>query len=95
MGLPVLTCQGQALAGRIAGSLLASGGMDELIADNLEDYAQRALELARDPTRLRTMRSRLSAPAWRARLFAAERYCRDLEDAYQQIAGRTAPAAAH
>jgi protein O-GlcNAc transferase len=95
MGLPVLTCQGQALAGRIAGSLLASGGMDELIADNLEDYAQRALELARHPTRLRTIRSRLSAPAWRARLFAAERYCRDLEDAYQQIAGRTAPAAAH
>ena len=45
-GLPVVTCQGNAFAGRVAASLLNAVGLPELVTHNLADYEALALRLA-------------------------------------------------
>jgi len=42
-GLPVLTCRGNAFAGRVAASLLTTVGLPELITATLQEYAARAV----------------------------------------------------
>src|SRR5262249_5504913 len=49
VGLPVLTCRGNAFAGRVAASLLNAIGLPELVTGNMADYEALALTLARDP----------------------------------------------
>jgi protein O-GlcNAc transferase len=61
-GLPVLTCPGSSFAGRVAGSLLRSVGLDELVTTSLEEYEARALRLAQDTDLLRRVRARLARP---------------------------------
>jgi protein O-GlcNAc transferase len=81
-GLPVVTCAGEAFVARVAGSLLRSVGLSELITFNLDDYEALALRLARDPGRLADIRARLQASRSSAPLFDATRYARDLETAF-------------
>src|SRR5208283_3218408 len=59
-GLPVLTCKGEAFAGRVAASLLNAVGMPELVTENLKDYEALALALARDPARLQAVKEKLA-----------------------------------
>ncbi len=47
-GLPVLTLAGETFVSRVAGSLLRTMGLPELIATSLEDYEATARRLARD-----------------------------------------------
>ena len=85
MGVPVLTCAGESFAGRMAGSILTTLGIPELIATSLDDYGARALQLARRPERLRALRETLhSAPA-QHHFFDTDRYRRSLESAYRQM----------
>jgi protein O-GlcNAc transferase len=82
-GLPVLTCAGEALASRMAGSLLMSLGLPELVTDNLSDYEFQAIRLASDPVLLADLRRRLADGRDRARVFDARRFSRNLEAAYE------------
>jgi predicted O-linked N-acetylglucosamine transferase (SPINDLY family) len=84
-GLPVLTRRGTAYAGRVAASLLAAIGLPELIAESAEDYEARALTLARDPARLKTLRDKLFANRATAPLFDTPRLARDLEALYRKM----------
>jgi protein O-GlcNAc transferase len=81
-GLPMLTCSGNAFAGRVAGSLLHAVGLPELITSSLEEYETRALELARSPAGLRQLRTRLRRNRHTHPLFDTDRYRRHLEAAY-------------
>jgi predicted O-linked N-acetylglucosamine transferase (SPINDLY family) len=78
-GLPVLTCMGTSFAGRVAASLLHAVGMPELIASSLEDYAALALKLARDPTGLAAVRSKLARHRGTYPLFDTARFTRNFE----------------
>jgi predicted O-linked N-acetylglucosamine transferase (SPINDLY family) len=80
VGVPVLTCAGEAYASRMAGSLLVAAGVPELVTHSLADYEKVALDLARNPAALATIRDKLSAQ--RERLFDTARFCRHLEQAY-------------
>lgn len=81
-GLPLVTCQGAAFAGRVAASLLHAIGLPELVTHSLDEYEKLALRLARDASLLREFRERL----WRNRrtnpLFDGARLARHLEAAY-------------
>jgi len=79
-GVPVLTCTGRTYAARAATSVLTTAGLPELIAKDLQEYESRALQLAREPERLRALRQRLNEQ--RSPLFDTSAYCRHLEDAY-------------
>jgi len=81
-GLPLLTCAGSAYAGRVAGSLLRTIGLPELITGNLRDYEALALELARDRPRLADLRSRLGRNLATSPLFDTDRFRRHIEAAY-------------
>lgn len=81
-GVPVLTCAGEAMAARMAGSLLQCFGFPELVTTGLEEYEQRALELLRDPQRLAALRSRIELARTHSPLFNTTRFTRHLEAAF-------------
>jgi predicted O-linked N-acetylglucosamine transferase (SPINDLY family) len=84
-GLPVLTCNGNTFAGRVAGSLLRAIGLPELITESLDEYERAALDLARDRQRLIALRQRLEKNRGASALFDLPRYTRNIEAAYARM----------
>jgi protein O-GlcNAc transferase len=82
-GVPVLTCMGRSFASRVAASALKAVGLPELITRSLEEYEAKALELARDPAKLRELRGRLARQRVSSPLFDTAGYCRNLEAAFR------------
>jgi protein O-GlcNAc transferase len=84
-GLPVVTCAGETMVSRIAGSQLDAIGLPELITGNLEQYEALALRLATHREELRSYRERLAANRRTHLLFDMARYARDFEDAMERV----------
>jgi predicted O-linked N-acetylglucosamine transferase (SPINDLY family) len=81
-GVPVLTRVGRSFAARVAASLLDAVGLPHLITRSAEEYVERAIELARDPSRLARLRTWLDRESRHQPLFDLPRYARHLESAY-------------
>jgi len=79
-GVPLLTLVGECYVSRMAGSVLRTLGLDELIASDLEGYVSRALQLSADSGRLADLRAHLREAG--AELFRASAGARALERAY-------------
>ena len=73
---------GDTFASRVAGSLLNAVGLPELITCSLADYEALALELARDPAILASVRQKLARHRDTFPLFDTERFTRHIEAAY-------------
>jgi protein O-GlcNAc transferase len=84
-GLPVVTCLGNAFAGRVAASLLQAAGVPELVARDLASYEALALELATDPDRRHGLRAKLEDGRLRCLLFDTDRFRRSLEAAFMTM----------
>jgi predicted O-linked N-acetylglucosamine transferase (SPINDLY family) len=84
-GLPILTCIGEAFAGRMAASLLRTIGLPELVTTTSADYEALAIELAIDKDRYCEIRQRLERNRLTAPLFDTARFTRNLETAYQAM----------
>jgi predicted O-linked N-acetylglucosamine transferase (SPINDLY family) len=82
-GLPLITCEGESFAARVAASQLHVVGLPELVTRNLADYESLALKLARDGAFLSSLRDRLGRK--RLALFDLDRYCRHIEVAYTRM----------
>jgi predicted O-linked N-acetylglucosamine transferase (SPINDLY family) len=82
MGVPVLTCAGNTFAGRVAGSLLGSLGLDELVCASPGDYEALALRLAREPALLAAVRGKLARNRTTSALFDTDRFRLGIEAAY-------------
>jgi protein O-GlcNAc transferase len=82
MGCPVLTVAGQTFASRVAGSLLRTIGLPELITTSLQEYEQMALRLAGEPDLLANLRARLQSNRATSGLFDGGQFARGLEQAY-------------
>jgi predicted O-linked N-acetylglucosamine transferase (SPINDLY family) len=85
MGLPVLTCRGRSLAGRVAASLLAALGLPELATRNLAEYRALAQRLAETPELLQALRERVAAHRITQPLFDTGRFRKNLESAYVRL----------
>jgi len=81
-GLPVVTCLGQAFAGRVAASMLHAIGMSELVTTSLDAYEALAFQLATGPARLGAVKTKLAAHRETHALFDAARFCRGIEAAF-------------
>jgi protein O-GlcNAc transferase len=81
-GLPIVTRCGESFASRMAGSLLRTSGVPELITHDNAEYEQLALRLAKDPETLRAIRHRIETGRTTNPLFDTKRFCRHLESAY-------------
>ena len=87
-GLPVLTCIGEAFAGRVAASLLTAVGLPEMITRNLSEYEARALWLAAHPEELAKIKAKLDVNRNTYPLFDAPRFTANLEKAYELMYAR-------
>jgi protein O-GlcNAc transferase len=92
-GVPTLTCRGATFAGRVGASLLLEAGLPDLIADSLDAYRTRLLDLVANSSVLRGYhdyleRTRVSNP-----LFDTRGFVRDWEAllvrVYEESAGPT------
>jgi predicted O-linked N-acetylglucosamine transferase (SPINDLY family) len=81
-GVPVLTCRGTSFAGKVGASVLHAVGLPELITEHPSDYENAALMLARDKSRLQTIRRKLSESRKSCPLFDTDRFRRNIEAAY-------------
>jgi protein O-GlcNAc transferase len=81
-GVPVLTCSGATFASRVAGSLLHSVGLPELVTASPAEYEALALRLACDAALLASLRSRLARNRGTCPLFDTDRFRRHIEAAY-------------
>jgi predicted O-linked N-acetylglucosamine transferase (SPINDLY family) len=84
-GVPVLTCPGDDFARRVGASLVSAVGMPELIAPDLREYERLAVEVARDPDRLRGLRHKLAVHRAEFPLFDTARFVRNLERGYRKV----------
>lgn len=85
MGLPVLTCQGEAFAGRVAASILNAANLPELVTSSLEEYEARALQLATNAQALKDIKQKLVQHRHSVLLFNTTLFARNLESIYQEM----------
>ncbi len=85
MGVPVVTCRGDAFASRVGVSLLTAVGLPELIAETPEAYGDLVLRLGQDPAALAAIKKKLAAGLPGSPLFDPARLARDLERAYGEM----------
>jgi predicted O-linked N-acetylglucosamine transferase (SPINDLY family) len=85
MGLPLLTRMGDTFASRVAGSLLKHINLPELIAQNWQEYEDKALFFAKNPTALNDLKQKLKTQIIHSSLFKPDQFARNLEQRYQLI----------
>lgn len=88
MGVPVITLAGPTHISRVGASILSHAGLDELVANSAQEYAQKALQLARDADRLRTLRAGMRERLRSSALLDARGFARSLENAYRAMLDR-------
>lgn len=85
MGLPVVTCTGDAFAGRVAASLLEAIGLPELVTSSLDQYEALALQLATERSLLAQTRRKLEVNRLTFPLFDTDRLRRHIEQAFERM----------
>ncbi len=82
VGVPVITILGDTFASRVAASILTTIDIPELITQNLKDYEELAVLLAKDKTRLAALQKTLLRGVQQCALFNTSSFTRSLESAY-------------
>ena len=85
MGLPVLTFKGNSFVSRVASSLINSVNLPELITTTLEQYESLAIQLAKNPKELKTIKEKLFNNLPNSPLYDTTLYIQHLESAYLQM----------
>jgi tetratricopeptide (TPR) repeat protein len=80
VGLPVLTRMGESFASRMASSVLMGLDLPELITQSIEEYQQRAIELALNLESYQVLRDKVSNNRINSRLFNPVAFTTHLED---------------
>jgi predicted O-linked N-acetylglucosamine transferase (SPINDLY family) len=91
MGLPILTLSGKTFASRMAGSLLHSLGLDELITYNHDDYEEKAVWLAANRPHVADLRRSIEARRSTCHLFDMPKQVRDIEALYEKAIAQGIP----
>ncbi len=91
MGLPILTLTGKTFASRMAGSLLHSFKLDELITYTLEDYEEKAVWLANNRSHVADLRKSIEARRNTCDLFNMPQQVRDIEALYEKAIAQGIP----
>lgn len=85
MGVPVIALVGNRHSARVGLSLLSQTGLAELVADTQEDYFQKAVALAKDSERLRSLRENIRSRMAASPLLDHAGFTKKLEQAYQEM----------
>ncbi len=84
-GIPVLSVMGRHWVSRMSASHLHAAGLPELILRDSAEYECKAVELARNPAKLRALKHRLGQKRGDDSLFDPRRFVRNLESAYEAV----------
>ena len=84
-GLPVLTCMGEGFASRVAASLLFAIGLPELVTATSVEYEELAIELARNPIKLKSIKDKLESNRLTTPLFNTALFTKHIEVAYTEM----------
>lgn len=87
-GIPVLTCPGDTPIQRMAASQLHSAGLDELIVSDLAGYERLALDILKNPGKLRQLKGKLECARASAPFYRLQDWVREYEEGLRQIWGR-------
>ncbi len=82
LGLPLITCSGETMASRVAGSYLKALALDELVTESLSDYEAKIVELSESPGELKRVRETLEKSLETTDLFDGRAFAQKLEAAY-------------
>lgn len=85
MNLPIVTLKGKTFASRVAGSLLHSLGLDELIAEDIESYVECVSRLTSDHLHRKNIVKKLELAKKTSALFQPKIFTKALEDIYQNL----------
>jgi uncharacterized protein (TIGR03032 family) len=83
-GLPLLTCPGETFASRMAASICAAAGLEQLICDNWSSYEQQAVHFANHPQDLADIRAVLQNKE-QLPLFQIQEWVSQLESVYHKV----------
>ena len=84
-GTPLITRMGGTFASRLAGSLITSLGMSDLIVPDLAAYEALAVDLAMHPQKMTALRQRLAKNRTVHRLFDSKLYLQNYEKALEEM----------
>lgn len=85
MNLPIVTLKGDTFASRVAGSLLHSLGLDELISENIENYILCASRITEDTKYRQDIIHKLNEAKKTSPIFQPQLFVKTLEDIYQNL----------
>jgi predicted O-linked N-acetylglucosamine transferase (SPINDLY family) len=85
MGVPIIALRGTHAVASVGSSLLSTVGLDELAAETPEDYVARAVALARDANRLRSLRTGLRERVYASPLMDHARFAREMGEAFRSM----------
>ena len=85
MNLPIVTLKGKTFPSRVAGSLLHSLNLDELITEDIESYIQCASKLTEDSTYRQDVIQRLKEAKTTSPNFQPHLFVKTLESIYQGL----------
>jgi len=84
-GLPLLTQMGESFASRVAASLLYAIDLPELVTSSQAEYESLAIELAKNPLKLESIKKRLALNRLTTPLFDTPLFTINLEAAYIEM----------
>ena len=85
MGLPVLTFIGDSFQARMCASILNAVNMPELITNSIEEYESLAINLAKNPKKLKAIKEKLLNNKSTAPLYDTNLFTKGLESAYKKM----------
>ena len=89
MGVPFVTVKGDAFASRVAASLLASVGLENLVCDDSETYEARVIELIQHRETLQALCDHLAVNRHTFTVFDGRQHAADLELLYMRMVDRS------
>jgi predicted O-linked N-acetylglucosamine transferase (SPINDLY family) len=85
MGLPIVTLKGKSYQARMGASILNAVNLPELITNSSVEYEALAIELAKNPKKLKTIKEKLLKNLSTAPLYNTELFAKNLELAYTKM----------
>jgi predicted O-linked N-acetylglucosamine transferase (SPINDLY family) len=85
MGLPMLTLKGESYQARMGASILNAMNLPELITTTSKEYESLAIELAKNPEKLKAIKDKLESNLSTAPLFNTSLFTKNLETAYTEM----------
>lgn len=85
MGVPVITLQGGSHISRVSSSILINIGLNELVANNENDYIKKVIKLACDPELIQHYKSTIREKLLKSEITKSSIFVKELESFYRDI----------